>query len=139
MRGGFNAILRIACPYANPNLQIGMVFEIDRGTRVLTHSPNAGHQRRHYRRYQPLSVCAVTSGSRRQCLRSTNSVCHLLIILMFLPRVPLSTICALLRTKFLFASYLPLSSEYMELDFDQEPKNESQKTSGSDLGLLVHT
>ena len=38
MRGGFNAILRIACPYANPNLQIGMVFEIDRGTRVLVYS-----------------------------------------------------------------------------------------------------
>ena len=74
MRGGFNAILRIACPYANPNLQIGMVFEIDRGTRVLTHSPTARHQRRHYRRYQPLSVCAVTSGLRRQYLRSTNSV-----------------------------------------------------------------
>ena len=34
MRGGFNAILRIACPYATPNLQIGMVFEIDKGTRV---------------------------------------------------------------------------------------------------------
>ena len=62
----------------HPNLQIGMVFEIDRGTRVLTHSPTARHQRRHYRRYQPLSVCAVTSGLRRQCLRSTNSVCHLL-------------------------------------------------------------
>jgi len=43
MRGGFNAILRIACPYATPNLQIGMVFEIDKGTRVLTHSPNARH------------------------------------------------------------------------------------------------
>jgi len=26
----------------HPNLQIGMVFEIDK-TRVLTHSPNAGH------------------------------------------------------------------------------------------------
>ena len=32
MRGGFNAILRIACPYANPNLQIGIVVEIKEGS-----------------------------------------------------------------------------------------------------------
>ena len=42
-------------------------MEIDAGTRVLTQSPNAIHKRRQYRRNQLLSVCAVTSGSRRQC------------------------------------------------------------------------
>ena len=36
-----------------PYILAGIVFEIDKGTRVLTHSPNAIHKRRQYRRYQP--------------------------------------------------------------------------------------
>ena len=54
-------------PQRAPCILAGAVFEIDKGTRVLTYSPNAIHKRRQYRRNQLLSICAVTSGSRRQC------------------------------------------------------------------------
>ncbi len=42
-----------------PFILAATVFEIDKGTRVLTHSPNAIHKRRQSRRYQPLSVFVV--------------------------------------------------------------------------------
>ena len=54
-------------PLCAPYILAGVIFEIKKGTRVLTHSPNARHQRCQSRRYQPLSECALTSGSRRQC------------------------------------------------------------------------
>ena len=46
------------------------VFEIEEGTRVLTHSSNARHQRRQPRRYQPLSVCQFV----HVCFRLASSV-----------------------------------------------------------------
>ncbi len=47
----------IACPSANakPYILAGIVLEINKGTQVLIHSPNAKHKRRQYRRYQPIN------------------------------------------------------------------------------------
>ena len=44
----------------HPNLQIGMVFEIDRGTRVLTHSPNAGYYWAYF--FSPLHMMPLRTG-----------------------------------------------------------------------------
>ena len=68
------------CVHPTPHIFAGMVVEIDMGTQVITHSPNAIHFAAH--------IVAIyrylASGSRRQCLFSTDYVCHLLI--MFLSR-----------------------------------------------------
>ena len=55
-------------PLCTPYILAGIVFEIDKGTRVLTHSPNATHKRRQYRRYRPFPVCTCASGPPPQCL-----------------------------------------------------------------------
>ena len=64
----FYAILRIACPYAyaTPNLQIGMVFEIDKGTRILTHykSLNVHVQPRVNMSVRPKPCCPVEGSPR---------------------------------------------------------------------------
>ena len=49
----------------------GIVLEIDKGTRVLTHSPSATHKRHQYRRYRPLP-----------CFRLTSSVLLLLLVVV---------------------------------------------------------
>ena len=49
----FITSLGCAVPLCASYILAGIVFEIDKGTRVLTHSPNAIHKRRQYRRYQP--------------------------------------------------------------------------------------
>ena len=49
-------------PLCTPYILAGVVFEIDKGTRVLTHSPNATQKLRQYRRNPLLSVRVVTLG-----------------------------------------------------------------------------
>ena len=46
-------------PLCKPYILAVIVFEIDKGTRVLTHSPGAIHKRRQYRRNQItiISLC----------------------------------------------------------------------------------
>ena len=61
----YNGSLNV--PLCTPYILAGIVFEIDKGTRVLTHSPNAIHKRRQYRRYRPLPVCTCASGPPPQC------------------------------------------------------------------------
>ena len=59
----YNGSLNV--PLCTPYILAGIVFEIDKGTRVLTHSPNAIHKRR------AANIVAIdrylASGSRRQC------------------------------------------------------------------------
>ena len=84
-------------PLCTPYILAGIVFEIDKGTRVLTHSPNAIHKRR------AANIVAIdrylASGSRRQC--DQHQLCLPLsynIFAAFL--VAVRIFCSLRLTKF---------------------------------------
>ena len=66
-------------PLCTPHILVDIVVEIDMGTQVITHSPNAIHFAAH--------IVAIyrylASGSRLQCLFSTDYACHLLIMFLY--------------------------------------------------------